>query len=279
MKKLILVLILLLISSNVWSAGVLDMTGDATPTTDDIIYVINDPVGVPGDRKVQIGNLLQIWVNLSSINALTFADVSIIELTGVGGSAVVTSGGANRLLGSNAGNTALEFKSSLTGITLGGFTASYGVESNASGELVSVQPTGTGLTVRQTSSTLITPAITAPEIDGSTAFALSAAQVSRTIINNYGQAAADINLTLPTAVAGMTFIAICGTTQGANYWRFTSGSANIYANVGAGLVSGKTYVSNTSPVAGDRMSCFTFKTGAAAWSWMCGVSEGVWVTD
>lgn len=69
-----------------------------------------------------------IGANLTSIDGLTFADVSIIELTGVGGSAVVTSGGANRLYGSNSDNTATEFKSSLTGITLvGAFTTYTGV--------------------------------------------------------------------------------------------------------------------------------------------------------
>ena len=48
--------------------------------------------------------------NLSAINALTFADASIIQLTGAGTVAVLTSGGNNYVLGSNADNSALEFK-------------------------------------------------------------------------------------------------------------------------------------------------------------------------
>lgn len=40
-------------------ATVLDKANDAAPTVDDILYVINDPIGVPGDRKVTGGNLAQ----------------------------------------------------------------------------------------------------------------------------------------------------------------------------------------------------------------------------
>ena len=48
--------------------------------------------------------------NLSAINALTFADASIVQLTGEGTAAVLTSGGNNYILGSNSDNSALEFK-------------------------------------------------------------------------------------------------------------------------------------------------------------------------
>lgn len=48
--------------------------------------------------------------NLAAIAALTFADASIIQLTGAGTVAVLPSGGNNYILGSNSGNTALEFK-------------------------------------------------------------------------------------------------------------------------------------------------------------------------
>jgi hypothetical protein len=47
---------------------------------------------------------------LTALAGLTIADVSIIEGTGTDAFAVVTSGGNNYILGSNSGNTALEFK-------------------------------------------------------------------------------------------------------------------------------------------------------------------------
>ncbi len=47
---------------------------------------------------------------LAAIQGLTFVDASIIQLTGAGTAAVLTSGGNNYILGSNVGNTGLEFK-------------------------------------------------------------------------------------------------------------------------------------------------------------------------
>lgn len=34
-----------------------DLTNDATPTSDDLIYTVNDPGGTPADRKVTLANL------------------------------------------------------------------------------------------------------------------------------------------------------------------------------------------------------------------------------
>lgn len=73
--------------------------------------------------------------NLASIAGLTFADASILQLTGAGASAVLTSGGANRLLGSNSDNSALEFKTSISGVTFGGFTAAHIPQIDGSGNL------------------------------------------------------------------------------------------------------------------------------------------------
>lgn len=53
-----------------------------------------------------------ISASLTSIGGLTEADVSIIETTADNAYAVVTSGGNDYILGSNSGNTALEFKAS-----------------------------------------------------------------------------------------------------------------------------------------------------------------------
>jgi len=50
---------------------------------------------------------------LTALAGATLADVSVIEGTGADAVAVVTSGGANRLLGSNSDNTALEFKDTI----------------------------------------------------------------------------------------------------------------------------------------------------------------------
>ena len=47
---------------------------------------------------------------LTAVAGITFADASIIQLTGAAAAAVLTSGGNNYILGSNSDNSALEFK-------------------------------------------------------------------------------------------------------------------------------------------------------------------------
>jgi len=60
---------------------VISMTADATPTTDDLLYVVNDPAGTPTDRKVTLANLSKAvtgyvlyggWSNASPADATTY---------------------------------------------------------------------------------------------------------------------------------------------------------------------------------------------------------------
>lgn len=117
------------------------LTADTTPTSDDLVVTVNAPGSSPANRKVTLANLPVAWgttatalgyldptssiqtqlnakqasdATLTALAGLTIADVSIIEGTGADAFNVVTSGGANRILGSNSDNTALEFKSSLS---------------------------------------------------------------------------------------------------------------------------------------------------------------------
>lgn len=60
MKKTILTVIFMtLLYGNVYAANTAlpDMTEDATPTGDDLIYTTNAPATTPADRKVTITNL------------------------------------------------------------------------------------------------------------------------------------------------------------------------------------------------------------------------------
>ena len=40
-----------------------DMTVDASPTSDDLVYLVNDPGGTPGDRKVTVASLASFFSN------------------------------------------------------------------------------------------------------------------------------------------------------------------------------------------------------------------------
>lgn len=49
-----------------------NLTADATPTTDDITYVVNDPGGTPVSRKVTLANIaILVWNYLTSLTAKT----------------------------------------------------------------------------------------------------------------------------------------------------------------------------------------------------------------
>lgn len=97
--------------------------------TDDVNYVLaadssNDAADNYASRKALSDTAAVHWAliaalpatyqplhaSLTSISGLTEADVSILETTADNAYNVVTSGGNNYILGSNSGNTALEFK-------------------------------------------------------------------------------------------------------------------------------------------------------------------------
>lgn len=115
-----------------------------------------------------------------------------------------------------------------------------------------------------------------PEVVAVTdAMTLSTNQVRGNVICNYGQAAANITVNLPTAAQGMGFIATVSTAQAANYWRFRAGTNDkIYLNGVAGADNG--YVSNAAPAIGESMTCWTIQTGASAWDWVCKTTDD-WV--
>lgn len=62
------------------------LTADASPTTDDLIYVVNDPGGTPASRKVTLGNTKALFLTTGS------TDNAILRADGTGGSALQSSG-------------------------------------------------------------------------------------------------------------------------------------------------------------------------------------------
>ena len=44
----------------------IDLVEDTAPTVDDLVYVVNDPAGVPGDKKVTLSNLLAGMLGIRS---------------------------------------------------------------------------------------------------------------------------------------------------------------------------------------------------------------------
>ena len=170
---------------------------------------------------------------------------------------------------------------------------------NVSGALkVSISDTGeyfvadTSTAQTFTNKTLTTPVITSLEVlidcNGSAdpyayctsanASTLTATQTSRTIINSYGRGEAQ-TVTLPAAATGMTFIAMVGTQHNSAWKIQRAGSDTITWSSGGTDTTGKTYFQETNQAIGARVSCITYKSAAAAWSWLCGSVTGTWVTD
>ena len=111
------------------------------------------------------------------------------------------------------------------------------------------------------------------EIDAHTAVSPTASQLSSpnaATIHNAGQAAADVNVTLPVTAASLGFLGQVATAQAGNYWRFTAETAGtIYLN---GSATGKNYIQYSAPAAGYYFSCFTANIGGA-YKWLC--TDGV----
>jgi hypothetical protein len=197
---------------------------------------------------------------LAILAGLTFADVSLIQLTGAGSSAVVTSGGNNYIIGSNSDNSALEFKTpeavrvavgavGLSGSmtdeqlvcgentdgttkikscgakTTDNSTASHIMAKDDSGEVENLTPDSH---LSLTGTTAPALAVITAEVDGHTdATVITAASMTGpgAVVYNTGQDAADTFLYFPTAAAGLSALFTVGTTQAGNHWGVCTNAA------------------------------------------------------
>jgi hypothetical protein len=94
------------------------------------------------------------------------------------------------------------------------------------------------------------------------------------IITNYGQAAVDVIVQLPTAGPGMRITAVMGTTQVANTWKLKAATNDkIYLYGVAGTDNQSVII---TPTVGDGIKLYAFQTGATSWDWQSEIIEGVW---
>lgn len=128
-----------------------------------------------------------------------------------------------------------------------------------------------GVTISGTTSPIVN--VNPQEVDGhTTSTDLTAAQVSNTVIHNYDQAASDVFLIAPAAAAGYSALFTVITAQ-SNHWCFEAASSDkIYLIAAAGTVAAGNdgaAVCMMAAQAGQSFACWTFKSGASSYDWMC----------
>lgn len=102
MKKFLLFLMTLLVSSSAYAATLIDKSEKTTASSDDIIYIIDNPGGSPSDGKITVANFFgtQSVDTLSDINTATAASGNLFiadgtdwESQSMSGDVTITSGG------------------------------------------------------------------------------------------------------------------------------------------------------------------------------------------
>ena len=115
------------------------------------------------------------------------------------------------------------------------------------------------------------------EVIKSSTATLTTAEVTGTIINNYGQED-DVTLTLPTAAKGLTFMVVLGTTATDKYFHIeASTNDKIYLSGIAG--SDGEYVGVSSAKAGNAISFTSFQTGTDTYDWLAVPIAGDWEAE
>lgn len=102
---------------------------------------------------------------------------------------------------------------------------------------------------------------------------LSVLEVSGRKINNYGQTVANTQ-TFPTAADKMSVLFEI-TTTGVGAFNAKAGASDKIMLDDTWLDDGDK-ASCATPALGDTLSCWTIKTGASAWDWICYSGKGTW---
>jgi len=156
----------------------------------------------------------------------------------------------------------------VTADTLGSHTGLTGSNAHGLGTIA----TQTASSVSITGGAISGTAIVNPEVVKTETGSLSAAECSNTLISNYGQGAA-MTLTLPTAAAGLSFVFTVITTGNAAHIKAGASDKIYWSGV---IMDDGDKLSLATPVAGNCVSLFSFKTGASSYDWQAVDISGTW---
>lgn len=105
---------------------------------------------------------------------------------------------------------------------------------------------------------------------------LTAAQVSGTVLTNFGQGAENVQIKLPAAAAGYSFVAVMATAPSGNTWKITADTNDkIYLDGVAGSDGESAIV---TPSIGNFITFFSFQTGESpdTYDWIAQTGQGTW---
>lgn len=105
---------------------------------------------------------------------------------------------------------------------------------------------------------------------------LTADQVSGTVLTNFGQGAENVQIKLPAAAAGYSFVAVMATAPSGNTWKITADTNDkIYLDGVAGS-DGESII--VTPSIGNFVTVFSFQTGESpdTYDWIAQTGQGTW---
>jgi len=214
-----------------------------------------------------------------SLFGISDTDATGLTLTGIMGTDNPTDNlGALFLRGSKKNGTGYQaLGNAETVIDFYNYTTTIGrVYGNGEWVLTSLQNTPVGSVTASTGTFTTLTGNHKEEVEAASDN-IGAIQCRGNIINNYGQAA-DATLTLPTAVVGLNFTVILGTTV-AKYFRLDPQAGDSIYLDGITTGDGK-YVGVPSATIGNSLSCATFQTGATPdYDWLCSTIAGAWAAE
>lgn len=239
-----------------------------------------------GDKEGKLGTQDKKWaeVNADAVTATTKVDApNIVDKSAfeAKGDILVASGAGapdNLPVGSD-GNVLIADSSSSLGVKWG--TVSGGGGASSLGDLsdVDIATKSDGDVLTYVASELKWKAVNlrkVNEVIKSSTATLTTAEVTGTIINNYGQSA-DTTLTLPTAAKGLTFMVVLGTEVAKYFHIKPNANDKIYLNGTAGADGG--YVGVSSAKAGNAISFTSFQTGTDTYDWLAVSIAGDWSAE
>jgi len=148
---------------------------------------------------------------LAALKGLTFADASIIQLTGPSAAAVLTSGGNNYFLGSNSDNTALEFKTPANVLSQIGAQATVTEGSLPDGVIVSADIKNGEVAYSDLAASSKFQSLAVADLgDATTPHVLTVEETTNKVISNYASSGADRIFTMPAAHAAGNVIFTIG---------------------------------------------------------------------